>query len=151
MVKPQAKIRPEFINDFDSTIRTSLDSYHAQVLPRSIRGSEISLKIPDFIVVKATQSKDDDKLLRLVEIKSSDQSLDDSTEQLASYLEAFAEKSRDDTQEPLCQILYGVLLVGEKVMLFTLHIGGQIGTTGLLDTTSPTVHTFLSNITRTNM
>jgi hypothetical protein len=122
MVKPQAKIRPEFITDFDPTIRVSLDSYHAEVLPRGIRGSEIGVKIPDFIVVKATQSKDDDKLLLVVEIKTSDRSLEDSGEQLVSYLEAFAEKSRDDTEEPLFQILYGLLLVGEKVQPFTFHV-----------------------------
>lgn len=151
MVKPQAKIRPEFINNFDPTIRISLDSYHAEVLPRSIRGSEIGVKIPDFIVVKATQSKDDDKLLLVVEIKTSDQSLNDSAEQLVSYLEAFAEKYRDDTEEPLFRILYGLLLVGEKVKLYTFHIDGRIGTTGLLDITSPTVHSFLNNIATTNL
>ena len=33
MIKPQGKIRPEFINDIDDTIRTSFDSYRAEVLP----------------------------------------------------------------------------------------------------------------------
>jgi len=75
----------------------------------------------------------------VVEIKPSDQSLNDSAEQLVSYL---VEKYRDDTEEPLFQILYGLLLVGEKVKLFTFHIDGQIGTTCLLNITSSTVHSF---------
>lgn len=33
MIKPQGKIRPEFINDIDDTICTSFDSYRAEVLP----------------------------------------------------------------------------------------------------------------------
>ena len=78
-------------------------------LPRGIRGSEVGVKILDFIVVKAIKSKDEDKLLLVVEIKSSNRSLDDSGEQLVSYLEAFAQKSRDDTEEPRFQILYGLL------------------------------------------
>ena len=134
-----------------NTIHVSLDSYHAKVLPLGIGGSEIGVKILDFIVVKATQSNDDDKLLLVVEIKPSNRSLDDSGEQLVSYLEAFAEKSRDDTEEPLFRNLYGLLLVGEKVQLFTFHIDGQIGVSSLLDIVSSTVHSFLSNITTTKL
>lgn len=58
MVKPQSKIRPEFINDYDPTLRLSLDSYHAEVLPRGL-GGELGVGIPDFIVVKASAAKDD--------------------------------------------------------------------------------------------
>ena len=71
MIKPQGKIHPEFINNMNDTIRTSLDSYHAEVL--GFQGSESGVKIPDFIVVKATESKDDDRVLMLVEIKPSPQ------------------------------------------------------------------------------
>ena len=94
MIKPQGKIHPEFISNInDSTIRTSLDSYHAEVLPQGFQGSESGVKIPDFIVVKATESKDDDRVLMVVEIKPSDQSLANSMEQLTTYLEAFMKKA----------------------------------------------------------
>ena len=95
MIKPQGKIRPEFISNInDSTIRTSLDSYHAEVLPRGFQGSESGVKIPDFIVVKATESGDSDRVLMVVEIKPSDQSLANSMEQLTTYLEAFMKKKQ---------------------------------------------------------
>lgn len=41
MVKPEGKIRPEFINNTDDT--TSLDSYHAEILTRGFQGSELGV------------------------------------------------------------------------------------------------------------
>jgi len=57
--QPQGKIRPPNnpdIGDDEEVVRVSLDSYGGEVLSRDVRGREESVKIPDFIVVKATGS-----------------------------------------------------------------------------------------------
>ncbi|KIL56343.1 hypothetical protein M378DRAFT_17159 [Amanita muscaria Koide BX008] len=151
MVKPQGKIRPEFVNDSDATVRASLDSYHAEVLPRGFGGSEVGVGIPDFIVVKATEAKDNDRVLLVVEIKSSDRTAGDAAEQLGNYLAAFSHKNIAGTQEPLFNVLYGLLIVGKKVQLLTLPISGEVGISGLLAIDNGAVHAFLKNIATTNM
>ena len=149
MIKPQGKICPEFINDVDDTIRTSFDSYRAEVLPRGFGGSESGVRIPYFIVVKATESKDNDRVLMLVEIKPLDRSLANSLEQLTNYLEAFSQKFNSETWQPLFDTSYGLLIIGEKVLLITFEISGRIGASGLLDMNSAPVHAFLKKIVAT--
>ena len=151
MIKPQGKICPEFISNInDSTICTSLDSYHAEVLPQGFQGSESGVKIPDFIVVKATESGDSDRVLMVVEIKPSDQSLVNSMEQLTTYLEAFMKKSNSETGEPLFHILYGLLIAGKKVQLVTFPMDRQMGKSRLLDIDSPPVQAFLNKFATQN-
>ncbi|KAM6500036.1 hypothetical protein JOM56_003050 [Amanita muscaria] len=150
MVKPQGKIRPEFVNDIDPNVRASFDSYHAEVLPRVFQGSELGVKIPDFIVVKATESKDNDKVLLLVEIKPADRLVQYAVEQLAGYLEAFANKFHQETEEPLFDVIYGLLVVGRQVQLLTLPINGELGLSGLLDVKSARLDAFLRTIAVNN-
>ncbi|KIL56275.1 hypothetical protein M378DRAFT_17235 [Amanita muscaria Koide BX008] len=73
-------------------------------------------------------------VLMVVEIKSSDRS-----------------KNIEGTQEPLFDVLYGLLVVGKKVQLLTLLISGEVGISGLLAIDNGAVHAFLKNIATTNM
>src|ERR1700733_7852100 len=97
MIKPQPKIRPEYISDIppgEDQVRTSIDSYGGEVLPRDEKGGEKRVKIPDFIVVKATASLHDDRPLMIAEIKRGVVTVDSAGEQLASYFEAVEDKNK---------------------------------------------------------
>ena len=153
MVKPQPKIRPEFIgNSEDVLFRPSLDSYHAEVLPRSFGGFEAQLRSPDFIVVKATASRDNDRLLLVVEIKPSDMFEENAVEQLSEYMGMLADKHRHDTKEPLfANTLHGLLILGDHVRILPLPLTSTMGPSGLLKCSHAAVHSVLRTIVQKNI
>jgi hypothetical protein len=153
MVKPQPKLRPEFVPDgSDPGARISHDSYRASVIPRAFPGLEEGLLSPDFIVIKATSEKDNDELLLVVEIKPKDRSLQNAEEQLVDYMESVANKVRVDTNEPICKgEVKGMLVVGDKVTLLALPIGGKVGRTGPQTFRHVAVDALLESIAKNNL
>jgi hypothetical protein len=151
LVKPQPKIRPEYLaNPGETPMRLSVDSYGASVLPRSIGGAEYPLKSPDFIVAKATEQVDGDRILLIVEAKPQDGSEEHAREQLSEYMETFAEKYHAGTGEPLTEVVRGLLIIGGKVSLLSVPINGQAGWTDLTPFTHVAVHTFIRDIVTRN-
>lgn len=147
MVKPQGKVRPEFSTDpSDGFGRPSLDSYHAEVLPRSLGGAEVAVRAPDFVVVKASASRDDDWLLLVVEVKLADFPEQQAVDQLIDYLEAFLQKHRVDTDKPLVDdSINGLVVMGDKVIMVSMKLDGSFGVAKRRPFDHPTVHSLLSS------
>lgn len=77
-----------------------LSIHTAEVFSRGLHGSEVGVQIPDFIVIEATESMVNDRVLMVIEIKpSADWPLADTMEQLTNYPEAFAQKYHQETEE----------------------------------------------------
>ncbi|KAF8950041.1 hypothetical protein BDZ97DRAFT_2086204 [Flammula alnicola] len=95
---------------------TSFDSYGNPTKSRRIPGSKKGSRIPDFLVVKATETLTDDTLLLIVEVKKNSRTLTVSRLQMIEYLEMAAPKRRD----PLLQ---GLLIVGSRTEAFYLDSG----------------------------
>jgi hypothetical protein len=152
MIKPQAKIRPEYSYDMvddgdEDMVRVSLDSYDAEVLPREEEGGESSLKVPDFIAVKATASLHNDRVLFVVEVKRLHMSLQSAKEQLAEYFGALVDKHRFSDGQPLFDHLEGLLVVGNLVTFATLATPGAIVQfSPFHDIAGGAVHTFVRAI-----
>jgi hypothetical protein len=152
MVKPQPKIRPEYMpHPADPFPRSSLDSYHASVIPRAYGGRENPLKEPDFVVVKATQARDNDRIILVIEVKPHGTAPEHGREQLQDYLEGVAAKYRVDTLGPLFhQTLYGLLVIGDTVEMLTFNLQDQVAVVGPMYFRHPVVRMFLGNIFQAN-
>ena len=152
MIKPQALIRPEYINEIlddhnVELVRVSLDSYSGEVISRDEKGEEQSLKRPDFIVVKATPSLHNDQLLLVVEIKRQGVQLQSAKEQIAEYFGSLADKTCFGTDQPIFGSLDGLLILGKEAMKVSLaHPGGAVGFSRPYSITSGTIHNFLRSI-----
>lgn len=152
MTKPQPKIQPEYLADpADATTRPSLDSYHCPVIPRRVKGGEYPLRIPDFIVVKATGSSSDDRVLLVIEIKPYDMNEVVALDQLLDYMDSLANKTRQDTHRPpFVGNLHGLLVIGDCVKHVTLSVNGKGIADKLKPFTDHLLHTFLKSIVTKN-
>jgi hypothetical protein len=153
MIKPQGKIRPHYSSDIADDVdmvRVSIDSYGGEVLSRDEKGGEQSVKIPDFVVVKASASLHGDRVLMIVEVKRGDMSLDAAKEQLAEYFGSFADKVGFDGQ-PLFDHLEGLVVVGKYIVMASLPTpGGLLEFSPLRDITGNIVHDFVRGIAVAN-
>jgi hypothetical protein len=113
MVKPQGKVRPGYEYDIGEVERQSFDSYNTPVQPRGRgQGDEADVKIPDFIVVKGSETMSDDIPLLIVEVKRDDSDDAVARLQLFEYMEAFSEK--------IGNVKFKAALVqGSKVSIYT--------------------------------
>jgi hypothetical protein len=151
MVKPQGKIHPVYdpiIRDEADLVHISLDSYSGEVLPRDVRGREESVKIPDFIVVKATASLHHDRILLVVEVKRPDMPDASAMDQMTLYLSALAKKTTLDGV-PLFDHMVGLLVLGRDVLFVSLTQGQQVQFSNPkrpYDITGDAVHTFLQEM-----
>ena len=152
MVKPQPKIRPEYVADpADAAPRPSLDSYHCPVTPRRIKGGKYPVRIPDFIVVKATGSSTEDRILLVVEVKPHDVDEDIALDQLVDYMDSLANKTHQDTNTPpFTGNLHGLLVIGSSVKHVTLSVNGRGIAEKLKPFTGHLLHTFLHSIVKRN-
>jgi hypothetical protein len=150
MVKPQAKIRPEHTR-LSEEPEGSVDSYDAEVLSRDEGGREASYLIPDFIIVKATGSLHEDRLLAVVEVKPEDASQDEAEEQLQAYLEMVMSKNTI-AGEPIAHRICGILVSGSDVkMIDTVATAAEsMHYTSSCNINGRPVHRFLRNISLQN-
>lgn len=152
LIKPQGKIRPAVWTELggdDAVLRISLDSYSGEVLSRDEKGSEDTVKIPDFITVKASASLHQDRVVLLVEVKRNDETILAAQEQLGEYFEAFMDKTRADGT-PLVTHLNGLLVAGNQAVMASWTSGGEIQWSELVDMTGVEVDNFLKQITNAN-
>ena len=130
----------------ESVLRISLDSY--KVLSRDENGGEDSVKIPDFITVKASASLHQDRVVLLVEVKRNDETLVAAQEKLAEYFEAFIDKTRaDGTPLRLVTHLERLLVAGNQAVMATWSSGEDIQWSELVDMTGVEVDNYLKQIT----
>jgi hypothetical protein len=116
LVKPQAKVRPDYEYYVGEVERRSFDSYNQPVQPRG-QGDESDLEIPDFIVVKGSATLTNDIPLLIVELKREDSDEAIAKVQIASYMEALFIKFEKEGME---RVWFKAALVrGTKVSVYS--------------------------------
>jgi hypothetical protein len=121
------------------------------VLSRDEKGGEQSVKVHDFVVVKASHSLHEDRVLAILEVKRVGMTVEAAHEQLSSYFGALVDKGRFGSGDPLFDRLDGLLVIGNEVKLVTLPTpGGLLEFLPLHNITSATVHVFLRGIAVSN-
>ena len=103
---------PAHTYNFSHQSRTSTDSTGDAALPRDAGGWESSLLKPDFLVVKASESTNQDIILALVEVKLSDEYELTHIAQVEEYLNAIQSK-------PYANQFIAILVMGEKTVVWT--------------------------------
>jgi hypothetical protein len=146
MVKPQPKIRPPYTPGNDGA-RVSLDSYNGEVVPRELGGRELSLRSPDFMVVRATDDIANDVMVLIVEVKLGYIPLRMAIEQLMDYLLGMRKKINLDPTNPLFdRSIWGLLVVGNDVHILSLTVNGGQGFAGPFYFTDGPLHGILQGL-----
>ncbi|KAG6816098.1 hypothetical protein H0H87_008588 [Tephrocybe sp. NHM501043] len=111
-----------------------LDSFGGTVDNRISAGD---VKLPDFLIVKATESTTNDTLIAIIEVKRDVDYINHSRYQLFEYLERAALKCRDEK-------LLGFLVMGNRVEVYGLNGWGGDATVVNLKRNIPTIgHEFV--------
>lgn len=146
MCKPQPKIRPLYTPAEDDA-RVSLDSYDGEVLPRELGGREVDLRSPDFMIVRATDSIDNDRMVLIVEIKLGHVQFLLALNQLMDYLRGMKRKIANNPLDPLFnRDLRGMLVIGGNVYIISLNVNGSQGRVGPYNFRDGRVHGILASL-----